>query len=264
MNAARPMIDLAVEAQNLTVSYGETLALDELSIEIASGGVHGVIGMNGSGKSSFFKAIVGLVRPDHGSVKVAGGGSESARKQGLIAYAPQNEEIDWSFPISVREVVMTGRYGHMGLSRRAKQSDRDAVEHAIERAELGELADRQIGQLSGGQRKRAFVARGLAQEAEIMLLDEPFAGVDKRSEATITQLLRELAGEGRTVIISTHDLVALPALCDHVALLNRRIIAYGAPSEVLVPRLLAQAFGGFVPAEALGAAPVPAAESGAA
>ncbi len=247
----------AVAVHNLAVRYGSNVALDELSLELAAGGVHGVIGMNGSGKSTFFKTLVGLVRPDHGEVRIAGGSNEAARRAGLIAYAPQNEEIDWSFPISVRDVVMTGRYGHMGLARRATAADVAAVDHALARAELTELADRQIGQLSGGQRKRAFVARGLAQEAEIMLLDEPFAGVDKRSEATITQLLRELSAEGRTVVISTHDLVTLPALCDHVALLNHRVIAYGAPGEVLVPRLLAQAFGGFIPADAIATGDLP-------
>jgi manganese transport system ATP-binding protein len=144
-----------------------------------------------------------------------------------------------------------GRYGHMGWRRRPGRGDRAAVDAALDRVELGELRDRQIGALSGGQRKRVFVARGLAQGADLLFLDEPFAGVDKRSEATITRLLRELAADGRTVLISTHDLVAVPALCDAVALINRRIIAHGPPAETLVPDLLADAFGGFVPHGAL-------------
>ena len=144
-----------------------------------------------------------------------------------------------------------GRYGLMGWRRRPSAEDRRAVDEALERVELSDLRERQIGELSGGQRKRVFVARGLAQGAELLFLDEPFAGVDKRSEATITELLRELAAEGRTIVVSTHDLVAVPALCDRVALINRRIIAHGGVEETLRPDLLAEAFGGFVPAEAL-------------
>jgi manganese transport system ATP-binding protein len=140
----------------------------------------------------------------------------------------------------------------MGRTRKARDEDKEAVAEALARVDLTDLADRQIGRLSGGQRKRAFLARALAQGAELLLLDEPFAGVDKRSEATITGLLDELADEGRTVLVSTHDLVSVPALCATVALLNRRVVAHGAPEDVLVPELLAEAFGGFVPAEALG------------
>lgn len=245
--------ELAVRAENLRVSYGQTVAVEELAFSATAGRVHGLIGMNGSGKSTFFKALMGLLNPDTGTIEIFGGSTTRARREGRIAYAPQNEEIDWDFPVNVGEVVLMGRYGRMGLSRRAKAADHAAVESALARVELTDFADRQIGQLSGGQRKRAFVARGLAQEAEIMLLDEPFAGVDKRSEGTITSLLRDLAAEGRTVIVSTHDLVAVPALCDEVALINRRIIAHGLPEETLVPNLLAKAFGGFVPQEALSA-----------
>lgn len=244
-----------VDARGLRVTYGDTVAIDDLTFQVTAGRVHGLIGMNGSGKSTLFKSLMGLVRIDAGSIEIDGMSTAAARKAGAIAYAPQNEEIDWDFPVSVREVVLMGRYGHMGLSRRAKPADHAAVEDALERTELTEFADRQIGQLSGGQRKRAFVARGLAQGAEILFLDEPFAGVDKRSEGTITTLLRELSAEGRTIVVSTHDLIAVPALCDDVALINRRIIAHGLPDQILVPDLLSEAFGGFVPQEALGTAP---------
>jgi manganese transport system ATP-binding protein len=169
-----------------------------------------------------------------------------------VAYVPQSEEVDWAFPVSVRDVAAMGRYGRLGPRRRARDEDRQAVADALARVELTDLADRQIGKLSGGQRKRAFLARALAQGAELLLLDEPFAGVDKRSEATITGLLGELADEGLTILVSTHDLVSVPALCATVALLNRRVIAQGPPAAVLVPELLAEAFGGFVPREALG------------
>lgn len=241
----------AVRAAGVRVSYGETRALDGVDLEVTPGQVHGLIGMNGSGKSTLFKALMGLVRTEAGSIEIFGEDPGRSRKGLRIAYTPQTEDVDWDFPISVTDVVTMGRYGQMGWRRRSTYRDREAVAAALDRCELGDLADRQIGALSGGQRKRAFVARGLAQGADLLLLDEPFAGVDKRSEAMITGLLRELSGEGKTVLVSTHDLVAVPALCDEVALINRRVIAHGPPEETLVPDLLAQAFGGFVPREAL-------------
>lgn len=245
----------AVSVRDVRVRYGSTLALEGVDLELAPGLVHGVIGMNGSGKSTLFKAMMGLVRPEAGgAIALFGGSSSAARRAGRVAYAPQSEMVDWAFPVSVRDVVMMGRYGQMGWRRRPKAADHEAVEDALARTDLTDLAERQIGALSGGQKKRAFVARGLAQGAELLLLDEPFAGVDKRSEATITALLRDLAAEGRTIVVSTHDLVAVPALCDRIALVNRRIVAYGTPEETLVPDRLADAFGGFVPREALGAA----------
>jgi manganese transport system ATP-binding protein len=199
--------------------------------------------MNGSGKSTLFKTIMGLLRPDSGTVRVSGENPAKARKSGVVGYVPQSEDVDWAFPVTVRDVVMTGRYGHMGFTRHAKKADHDAVDHALERVELTEYANRQIGQLSGGQKKRAFVARGIAQGATILLLDEPFAGVDKRSEATITRLLRELADDGATILVSTHDLHALPDLADEAILLMRRVLMHGVPDEVLQPDNLALAFG---------------------
>lgn len=242
----------AVRARGVRVSYAETLALEGVDLEVSEGRVHGLIGMNGSGKSSLFKALMGLVPTATGTIELFGESPARARREQLVAYAPQSEAVDWDFPVSVADVVMMGRYGYMGWRRRPRREDWDAVAAALARCELTELAQRQIGALSGGQRKRAFLARGLAQGARLLLLDEPFAGVDKRSEATITALLRELAAEGRTILVSTHDLVAVPALCDEVALINRRIIAQGPPEETLVPELLSEAFGGFVPSEALG------------
>lgn len=250
--SARP--ESVVAVRDLSVRYAATLALDGVELEIAPGLVHGLIGMNGSGKSTLFKALMGLVRPTSGRVALFGGDPLAARKAGRVAYAPQNEDVDWAFPVSVRDVVAMGRYGRLGTMRRLRPVDRAAVDAALERVELTDLAERQIGALSGGQRKRAFVARGLAQEADLLLLDEPFAGVDKRSEATITSLLRGLAAEGRTILVSTHDLIAVPALCDQVALINRRIVAQGSPAETLRPEPLAAAFGGFVPVEALAGA----------
>ncbi|WP_067652363.1 metal ABC transporter ATP-binding protein [Nocardia harenae] len=233
----------AIEVDEVTVHYGEVLALERASLRLDRGRVCALIGMNGSGKSTLFKSIMGMVTPDTGTVRIAGGTPAAARKAGLVGYVPQSEEIDWAFPITVREVVMTGRYGRLGCTRRPRAADRAAVADALERVELADLAHRQIGQLSGGQRKRAFVARGIAQGASVLLLDEPFAGVDKRSEATITALLRELAADGAAVLISTHDLHALPNLADEAVLLMRKVLAHGDIDEVIRPENLVRAFG---------------------
>ncbi|RVW05732.1 metal ABC transporter ATP-binding protein [Rhodococcus xishaensis] len=233
----------AIRVKDVTFHYGEVLALRDVSLTVAHGRVCGLIGMNGSGKSTLFKTIMGLVEPDTGTVTIDGRSPSSARGSGVIGYVPQSEDVDWSFPLTVRDVVMMGRYSRMGFTRRPRRADRDAVEHALERVELTDLADRQIGQLSGGQKKRAFVARGIAQGATILLLDEPFAGVDKRSEATITRLLRESAAGGATVLVSTHDLHALPQLADEAVLLMHTVLMHGSCDEVLLPENLARAFG---------------------
>ncbi len=251
MNAADPMNAASttrpgavrISAQNLSVHYGEVVALDGASLELRGGTVCGLVGMNGSGKSTLFKAIMGMLRPTHGEVLLDGEPPLAARKKGTVAYVPQSEAVDWAFPLSVRDVVMMGRYGFQGPTRRVRPSDRAAVDDALERVELTELAHRQIGALSGGQKKRTFVARGIAQDAGILLLDEPFAGVDKRTEAVITALLRGLAADGRTVLVSTHDLAAVPALCDDAILLLRRVLMHDRPEEVLRPENLARAFG---------------------
>jgi len=236
-------VTTAISVRGVTVRYGEVLALERATVDLRAGRVCGLVGMNGSGKSTLFKAIMGLLRPDSGTVLVSGRSPAKARKSGMVGYVPQSEDVDWAFPVTVRDVVMMGRYGGMGFTRRARRSDRDAVDAALARVELAEYADRQIGQLSGGQRKRAFVARGLAQGATTLLLDEPFAGVDKRSEATITRLLRELADSGATVLVSTHDLHSLPQLADEAVLLMRRVLMHGDPADVLQPENLARAFG---------------------
>ena len=232
-----------IRVSDVVVSYGEIVALDGVSLDVAAGRVTGLIGMNGSGKSTLFKAIMGMIRPDRGAVLIDGADPAVARRSGAIGYVPQSGDVDWSFPVSVRDVVMMGRYGHLGPTRRPRPADRAAVAEALDRVELADLADRQIGELSGGQRKRAFVARGIAQGARTLLLDEPFAGVDKRSEATIVRLLRELADDGATVLVSTHDLHALPRLADEAVLLLRRVLFQGSVADALRPEHLARAFG---------------------
>ncbi|WP_061961409.1 metal ABC transporter ATP-binding protein [Demequina flava] len=233
----------ALEIDNVSVSYGEVAALTGCTLSLAPGQVTGLIGMNGSGKSTLFKSIMGVVAPQMGTIRVDGADAAKARRAQRVSYVPQSEDVDWDFPLSVWDVVMMGRYGLMGPMRRPSRADRAAVEEALERVELADLAGRQIGQLSGGQRKRAFVARGIAQGASLMLLDEPFAGVDKRSERTIIALLRDLAADGRTVLVSTHDLHALPSLADEAILLLRRVLYQGDVAGALEPENLTRAFG---------------------
>ena len=233
----------AIRVRDVHVRYGDVVALDGASLDVAAGEVTALIGMNGSGKSTLFRTIMDMVRPTRGSVELLGQAPGAARARGAIGYVPQSEAVDWDFPVSVRDVVLMGRYARLGLTRRARAADQEAVDQALARVELAELADRQIGQLSGGQRKRAFVARGIAQDARVLLLDEPFAGVDKRSEATIVRLLRELAADGRAVLVSTHDLHAVPQLADTAALLLRHVLYHGQVHEALRPARLVQAFG---------------------
>ena len=237
------MTEPIVSVSKLAVRYGTVQALSDVSLELLPGRIIGVIGMNGSGKSTLFASIMGTVKVAGGTVQLFGGDPARARRNNLVSYVPQSEAVDWDFPISVSDVVMTGRYGRLGQTRRPRAADRDSVARAIERVGLSEFADRQIGELSGGQRKRVFVARGIAQEASLMLLDEPFAGVDKGSEHTIIELLRTLAEEGRGILISTHDLAGVPELCDEVVLLKNRVLFHGPPAEALNAERLAMAFG---------------------
>jgi manganese transport system ATP-binding protein len=233
----------ALEVTGLRVAYDDVLALDGVDLALAPGRVHGLVGPNGSGKSSLFKAVVGVLRPTAGTVRVAGEDPASTRARGAVAYVPQAEGIDGDFPVRVRDVVMMGRYGRMGPLRRARRADVEAVDAALGFVKLTDLADRQIGRLSGGQRKRALLARAIAQEASLLLLDEPFTGVDRPSEDTITRLLRELAAGGRTALVATHDLVGLPELADEVVLLNRCVVAHTDPASALEPDLLVRTFG---------------------
>lgn len=233
----------ALVVDDLVVRYGEVVALDGASLTLRAGTVTGLVGMNGAGKSTLFQAIMGSVPLERGTVLIEGRPAREARRDARVSHVPQSETIDWSFPISVAETVMMGRYGSLGISRRPAGRDRVAVADALARVELSDLADRQIGRLSGGQRKRAFVARALAQNSRLLLLDEPFAGVDARSEALIVQLLRELADAGSTVLVSTHDLPALPRLADEVVVLRRRVLFHGPTADALTPERLARAFG---------------------
>ncbi|SFS15574.1 manganese transport system ATP-binding protein [Agrococcus baldri] len=233
----------AVLTQGLGVHYGEVRALTDVTVRIGSGEITGLVGVNGSGKSSMLAAVLGRV-PHEGSVRILGRSPKEARRAGLVASVPQAEAVDWDFPVTVRDVVTTGRYGRMGLLRIPRAVDRTAVDEAIGLLGLTQLAGRQIGELSGGQRKRAFVARAIAQDAELLLLDEPFAGVDRTSEAAITDVLRSLRDRGRSVVIVHHDLSGVAELVDRVLLLQRgRLLHHGPPAETLTAERIAEAFG---------------------
>ena len=233
----------ALFVDDVTVRYDTVLALQNVTLKIAPGRVCGLVGTNGSGKSTLFKTIMGLVRPTSGRVTIGGTTTAVARRRTQVAYVPQSEAVDWNFPIGVRDVVMTGRYGHQGFLRRPRPADHDAVDAALERVGMTALSGRQIGQLSGGQRKRVFVARAIAQGSPLLLLDEPFAGVDTTTEHALTAVIRELAASGHTILVATHDLAGLAQLCDEALLLQRRVLVHGSPEEVLLPENLARAFG---------------------
>ena len=241
-----------LSCENVHVNYGPVRALTGASFTLDTGRICGLIGMNGSGKSTLFKAIMGVVPVHAGSITLDGQpvgghrgshGKNAHHRAGLVSYVPQSEEIDWTFPISVREVVSMGRYRNLGITRRLRAADRAAVDEALARVELTDLADRQIGALSGGQRKRAFVARAIAQGAQLLLLDEPFAGVDKRSEAMLIQVIEQLRDEGATVLVSTHDLATLRQFADEALLLRGEILMHDTPEKVLAPENLVRAFG---------------------
>jgi len=236
----------AIEIKNVSVKYGNKIALTDASISIPYRTFSGVVGMNGAGKSTLFKVIMGLVKPESGSVTVCGDEPKLAQKHGHVAYVPQAEMVDWDFPISVTEVVMMGRYGNQNIFKTPSQEDRMIVDEALEQVKMFEFKDRQIGELSGGQKKRVFVARALAQGADILLLDEPFAGLDAVSEKSLISLLISLKESGKTVIVATHELTSLPNTCDHVALVRYTIVAYGPTSEVFTEELVSKTFDGLL------------------
>lgn len=234
---------IAVESATVTYRNGHT-ALVDVSLAVPTGTITAVVGMNGSGKSTLFKAIMGFVPVRGGSITVLGRPVQAALRQNLVAYVPQSEDIDWNFPVLVEDAVMMGRYGRMNWLRTARREDHESVAAALERVGMGDYRKRQIGELSGGQKKRVFLARALAQDGQVILLDEPFAGVDVNTEDTIIALLRELRDEGRVMLVSTHNLGSVPEFCDRAVLLNRRVLAAGPTEEVFTQANLERTFGG--------------------
>ncbi|MBE2893830.1 ATP-binding cassette domain-containing protein [Spirabiliibacterium falconis] len=235
----------SIVVDHLAVRYnnGHT-ALYDVSFTLGAGTTCALVGVNGSGKSTLFKSIMGLVKPLTGSVSLCQMPVKTALKQNLVAYVPQTEEVDWQFPVSVYDVVMMGRYGYMNVLRRPSAQDKEKVSQAMARVGISHLTDRQIGELSGGQKKRVFLARALAQESRIILLDEPFTGVDVKTENAIIDLLGELRAEGHLILVSTHNLGSVPHFCDQVVMINRTLIAKGDTPSTFTQRNLERAFGG--------------------
>jgi len=235
----------SIEVRDLTVTYPNGVtAMRDASFDLGPGTICALVGPNGSGKSTIFKAIMGFIRPSHGEVRLCGLPVDQALKRNIVAYVPQSEDVDWNFPVLVETVVMMGRYGHMNFLRRPSRADRLKVDEALERVGLSAYREHQVGELSGGQRKRVFVARALAQEGSIILLDEPFTGVDVKTETAIIGLLRELRASGHLMLVSTHNLGSVPDFCDEVVLLNRKVLAAGPTAEIFTQKNLELAFGG--------------------
>ena len=234
-----------ISARDVTVSYrnGHT-ALRHASFEIPRGTVTALVGVNGAGKSTLFNAIMGFVPAAAGEISLLGMSVKEALRRNLVAYVPQSEEVDWSFPVLVEDVVMMGRYGHMGFLRRPRRADHEAVAEALARVNMQDFRHRQIGELSGGQRKRVFLARALAQEGQVILLDEPFTGVDVKTEEQIIALLRALRDEGRVMLVSTHNLGSGPEFCDRTVLVKGTVLAFGPTETTFTRANLEAAFGG--------------------
>ncbi len=243
MNQAAYQPTLDVENVFVTYPNGH-LALSDATFHLTSGTICALVGMNGSGKSTLFKSIMGFLTPTAGSVRINGLPVRQVLKQHQVAYVPQAEEVDWQFPVSVWDVAMMGRYGAMNFLRIPRAVDKAKVEQSLRRVSMWEFRDRQIGELSGGQKKRVFLARALAQGGRVILLDEPFTGVDVKTEEAIIGLLRELRQDGCIILVSTHNLGSVPEFCDQAVLINRTVLAYGPTSEVFTEQNLSTAFGG--------------------
>ena len=233
---------IAIEVEDLTVSYGPVPALLDVSVEIEAGSLVGVIGPNGSGKSTLIKAILGFVKPDVGSIKIFG--TDVHLTRGRIAYVPQRGAVDWDFPITAREVAAMGRYGHRKWWQNLTGKDFRLADEALEKVRMAEFSRRQIGQLSGGQQQRVFLARALAQDADILLLDEPFAGVDAATERAILDVLLETKQRGKTLVVVHHDLATAAEYFDVLVLLKQRLFGFGVPSRILDPELLCEVYEG--------------------
>nr|WP_313556275.1 manganese/iron ABC transporter ATP-binding protein [Agrobacterium cavarae] len=234
---------LTVDDVTVTYRNGHT-ALRRASFSIPRGTITALVGVNGAGKSTIFKAIMGFVPLSAGTVSIFGEPASAALKKNLVAYVPQAEEVDWSFPVLVEDVVMMGRYGHMNFFRIPTKRDHRMVEEALARVNMLDYRKRQIGELSGGQKKRVFLARALAQEGKVILLDEPFTGVDVTTEEQIIALLKSLRDEGRIMLVSTHNLGSVPDFCDRAVFVKGTVLASGKTKDTFTEANLQAAFGG--------------------
>ena len=231
----------ALEIEGLWAGYDRVTALEDVSFQLAEQQILGIIGPNGSGKSTLMKAILGLVKPWRGQIAVLGQPAEQQRRQ--VGYVPQIEQVDWDFPVSVSDVALMGRYARRGLLRRTNKEDRELAGAALEKVGMYPLRQRLIGELSGGQRRRVLLARALANGPQLLLMDEPMAGLDARAQHRLLDTIDQLQSEGTTIVLSTHDLSCVSVCAGQVACLNRRLIAFGEPSQVLTEEVLNQTFG---------------------
>lgn len=236
---------MSISVNNVSVTYNNGhRAIYDVNFHLDAGTICGLVGINGSGKSTLFKSIMGLVNPTKGEILIEGQAIKTALKANKIAYVPQTEEVDWNFPVLVEDVVMMGRYGKMGFLRIPSKVDHQMVNDALARVDLTDFRKRQIGELSGGQKKRVFLARAIAQESRTLLLDEPFTGVDLKTEDSIIELLISLREEGYLMLVSTHNLGSIPEFCDQVILLNQTVLAQGPTETTYTQENLTRTFGG--------------------
>ena len=236
---------LSITVDNLSVAYSNArLALYNVNCTVPAGSITALVGPNGGGKSTLFKAIMGFLQPGQGRVHISGYSPKMAQQRQLMAYVPQADEVDWDFPVSVYDVVMMGRYGYMNLLRIPSAKDKRLVMESLERVGMSDFRRRQIGELSGGQKKRVFLARAMAQQGQVILLDEPFTGVDVKTEKQIIDLLMQLRDEGHTILVSTHDLASISTFCDRVILLNQTVLTSGTTAQTLTEENLVMTFGG--------------------
>lgn len=232
----------AIEIHDLSVAYGQRPVLWDVDASIPSGALCAIVGPNGAGKSTLLKTVLGLIPPTNGAITIFDEQINTARHK--IAYVPQRESVDWDFPVSAIDVVLMGRYGHVGWFRRPRKADKEIAHECLEQVGMSEFAHRQIGQLSGGQQQRLFIARALAQDATLYLMDEPFAGVDTTTEQAIIKIMRKLRSDGKTIVTVHHDLQSVPEYFDWVMMLNFRLIAAGPVSAVFIPENLQKTYGG--------------------
>jgi manganese/zinc/iron transport system ATP- binding protein len=231
-----------LEIHDLTVAYHKKPVLWGVDVTVPAGKLVGIVGPNGAGKSTLIKAVMGLVPVTSGWVKIFGQSYQKSLRR--VGYVPQRESVDWDFPVSVMDVVLMGRYGHMGLMRRPSSADRDIARECLEKVKMLPFANRQISNLSGGQQQRVFLARALAQQSDLYFMDEPFAGVDAATESAIMTLLHELRDQGKTLLVVHHDLPTAREYFDMLLLLNMRVVAFGPTEQVFTSELLQKTYGG--------------------
>ena len=232
-----------ININDFTVKLNNKIILENINLTLHGPKIIALVGANGAGKSTLFKSIMGIINPSDGNIIINGKNPKDALKNNLISYVPQIEEVDWNFPLLVEELVMMGRYNHMNIFRKVSIKDKRIVKESLDFVQMNEFINSQIGELSGGQKKRIFIARALAQESKILLLDEPFSGVDINTEESLSMLFRSLVDRGCLIIVSTHNLGSVPRFCDEVILLDKKLLAYGPVKKIFTEDNLKKTFG---------------------